>query len=270
MQKKKHDLCVQSKTCFPCCPLGVSKQINFGAHDSTGMTLPRLAGFNAYQVSLVNSSTELPCESLWSVADNSYVWNIQKRFKIYPKPTNYLIYLVFQIHFVHVYFSLFIINITNINRFTTNRIRYEYRRHLRCRCMDTHQVLVLPARRQVPAPPAVVEPQPPGQHWPDARWAVLLLERLGQKYEGQLTLIALTGLTREKQKTHTSVSTAKPGWNKPVNFPKDLKGRKTDRVIWASYPWLKNLVWLSLANRQVTKTLGQCDITFTEAEWNKT
>lgn len=61
-----------------------------------------------------------------------------------------------------------------------------------------HLVPVFPAQLKVPAPPAVDEPRLPGQHWPDAQLAALLLGRLVQMYEGQQTLIALTGLVREK------------------------------------------------------------------------
>lgn len=58
---------------------------------------------------------------------------------------------------------------------------------------------MLPAQLQVPALPAAVEPRPPGRRWPDARSAAPLLGRRVQKYEGQLTLTALTGLTRENE-----------------------------------------------------------------------
>ncbi len=71
--------------------------------------------------------------------------------------------------------------------------------------MNTHRVLVLPARLQEPALPAVVEPRPPVQRWPDARSTAPLLERRVQRCEGQPTLTALTGLTREEErekKTH--------------------------------------------------------------------
>lgn len=60
-------------------------------------------------------------------------------------------------------------------------------------------MLVLPARLQGPAPPAVVEPRLPGRRWPDARSTAPLLGRRVQTYEGQPTPTALTGLTRQKE-----------------------------------------------------------------------
>lgn len=70
--------------------------------------------------------------------------------------------------------------------------------------MNTHRVLVRPARLQEPALPAVVEPRPPGQRWPDARSTAPLLKRRVQRCGGQPTLTALTGLTseEEREKTH--------------------------------------------------------------------
>lgn len=75
---------------------------------------------------------------------------------------------------------------------------------------DTHQVPAPPALLQVPALPAAVEPRPPGRRWPGARLTAPLLGHQVQKYEGQLTLTALTGLTPEK-KTKGKINTGEPG-----------------------------------------------------------
>lgn len=65
---------------------------------------------------------------------------------------------------------------------------------------DTHQAPVPPALPQVPALPAAAEPRLTGQRWPGARLTAPLLGHQVQKYEGQLTLTALTGLTAENKR----------------------------------------------------------------------
>lgn len=79
----------------------------------------------------------------------------------------------------------------------------------------------LPARLQVPAPPAAVEPRQPGRRWPDARSAAPLSGRRVRTCEGQPTLTELTGLTRENEKEEKKpqrISTEEPHRNKPLHF----------------------------------------------------
>lgn len=82
-----------------------------------------------------------------------------------------------------------------------------------------------PALLQVPALPAAVELQLPGQRWPGARLTAPLLGRQVQKCEGQLTLTALKGLTAEnKRRKHKErsiqVSHAETGAFKPFRESK--------------------------------------------------